>query len=226
MKKWMALLLLPLLADAQMKITANERVSAMLKPDVLRGSVSFEEQGKTHNTIKENLNAIVAEMKRIDPAGKQCRGGGYQLSPRYSYQDQKQEFIGYSGTLAFECAFASIEDYNAMSRAIERVMGANVRKNQGRLSWGVSEERERETQNRLRVEILRTAEAQSRVFSKETGMRCAVASVNFGVASPMVPMMVKGVAMMESLPTESPIQSDTETSLEAIVDYGCSKRVP
>lgn len=218
-------LLFPIWANAGMSITANEKVSAMLSPNVLRGSFGFEEQGKDANTIKEDLNAIVAEVKRTDPKGR-CRGGEYNLSPRYSYKDQKQEFIGYSGNLNFTCAFAGIDQYNAVSSAIDAVSAPSVRKNQGELAWGVSAAQEREVQNKLRLEMLRRADGQAKAFSVETGMACEVASVNFGELPDVMPMKAGGIAMTASVPTESPIQSALESVLNATVGYTCSKRVP
>jgi uncharacterized protein YggE len=226
MKKWLGYLLLPLLANASMNITANEQVSAMLNPDVLRGNLSFEEQGKNQNIIKEHLNAIVAEVKRFDPNAKMCQGGGYYLSPQYSYKEQKREFTGYSASLNFECEFKRIDTYNELSTAIDKVTAPNVRKSQGALSWGVSSVREAEVQGNLRLELLRKARNQAEAFSKETGMECLVSSVNFSGASRPFPMMAKGMVMMASAPTESPIQSDEKTLLEATVAYTCSNRVP
>ncbi len=226
MQKYLVSLIVPVLASAQMTITAVERVATNMTPDVLRGSLNFEEQSKNANTIKEHLNAIVAEVKRTDPKGEVCRGGGYTLSPRYSYKDQKQEFIGYSGNLSFGCEFVTIEHYNTLSAAIDKVTASSVRKSQGELAWGVSASSERETQNRLRLELLRKAGVQASLFAKETGMRCEIASVNFGGTSQVRPMMMKAMAMADSVATESPIQSDFESSLEATVDYNCSKRVP
>lgn len=225
MKKWvMSALVLPLLAEG-MSIGLNVELSAPLKPDVLRGSFRFDEEGKNQNTIKEHLNAIVAEMKRSDPNGRYCRGGGYTLSPRYRYKESVQEFIGYGGSLTFGCEFLSIDQYNEVSAMIDKVTSPAVRKTQGSLSWGVSASLERETQNRLRLELLRRAQTQGKVFSKETGMECEVASVNFS-AGGAVPMQVRGMAMMASAPTESPIESEVESAVAAFVDYNCSKRVP
>lgn len=226
MKTLVMALILPLWANGAMSITANEQVRAMLKPDVLRGSLNFEEQGKNQSSIKEHLNAIISEIKRIDPHGRYCHGGGYNLSPRYSYKDNKQEFVGYSGNLSIGCEFTGIDQYNDISAAVDKVSVATVRKNQGELAWGVSAAQEGETQNSLRLELLKRAETQAKAFSKETGLVCEVAAVNFGGIPRAVPMMAKGMSLMASVPTESPIQSDTESVLEATVDYTCSKRVP
>lgn len=220
-------LMFPLWVSATMNITANEQVSQSLKPDVLQGSLSFEEQSKNSNTIKEHLNAIVAEVKKFDPKGEFCQGGGYHLSPRYNYKDQKQEFIGYSGSLNFGCEFKTIEEYNALLAKIDKVLVPSVRKSEGALSWGVSEKTQKAVKQSLRLELLRSAKAQSEAFSKETGLECSVESVNFGGVAQPRPMMMKAAMMMaDSAPTESPIQRDEESTLDATVSYICSKRVP
>lgn len=226
MQKFFVAFILPVLASAQMTIVAVERVATNMTPDVLRGSLSFEEQNKNANTIKEHLNAIIAEVKRLGPKGEVCRGGGYNLSPRYTYKDQKQEFIGYSGHLSLGCEFVTIEQYNTLSAAMDKVTAPSIRKSQGELVWGVSASCERETQNGLRLELLRKAGVQASLFTKETGMTCEIASVNFGGTSQVRPMMMKAAMMADSVATESPIQSDFESSLEATVDYNCSKLVP
>lgn len=224
MYKFSIALFLPMMVSAQMSIIATERVDTKLKPDVLQGSMSFEEQGKNQNAIKEHLNAIVAEVKRFDPKATMCQGGGYYLSPQYSYKDQKREFIGYSANLNFGCEFKSVDLYNELSASVDKVTALSVRRSQGALNWGVSSAQEKETQEKLRMELLRKVRSQAEAFSKETGMECSVSTVNFSGISRPIPMMAKGIAMMASAPTESPIQSDEKSELEATVDYNCAKR--
>lgn len=219
-------LLAPLWGASAMNITTVEQVSQSLKSDVLQGSLNFEEQSKAPNTIKEHLGAIVAEVKRFDPKGEFCQGGGYHLSPRYSYKDQKQEFIGYSGSLSFGCEFKTIEEYNALIAKIDKVSVPSVRKTEGALSWGVSEKTQKAAKQALRLELLRSARVQAEAFSKETGQECVVESVNFGGAVQPRPIMMKAMMMADSVATESPIQRDEESTLDATVSYICSKRVP
>ncbi len=226
MYKFSIALLWPVLVSAQMNITTNEQVSQSLKPDVLQGSLSFEEQSKNSNTIKEHLNLIVTAVKGFDPKGAFCQGGGYHLSPRYSYKDQKQEFIGYSGNLNFGCEFKTIDEYNALMAKIDKVSALSVRKSEGALSWGVSEKTKKAVKQSLRLELLRSAKTQSEAFSKEIGMECIVESVNFGGVEQPRPVMMKAMMMADSVATESPIQRDEESSLDATVSYICSKRVP
>lgn len=224
MKNYFIIFILPVLASAQMTITATERVSTNLKSDVLRGSLNFEEQNQDSNLIKTHLNLIVSEVKRFDPKGDVCHGGGYNLSPHYSYKDQKQEFTGYMGNLSFGCEFKTIDSFNVLNTVIDKITESGVHKSQGMLSWAVSAKVEHEAQNNLRLELLRKASDQASLFSKETMMRCKVASINFEGARQIQPVMMKTMKMAGNAATESPIQSELETSLEATVNYSCSKK--
>lgn len=224
MKKttFMMTLLAPLWAFASMNITTNEQVSQLLKPDVLQGSLSFEEESKNSNTIKEHLNAVIIAVKTFDPKGEFCQGGGVHLSPRYSYKDQKREFMGYSGNLNFECEFKTMDEYNILVAKVDKASAPTLRKSEGALSWGVSEKTQKAVQQSMRLELLRTAKTQSEVFSKELGLECRIESVNFGGAVQPRPIMMKAM-MADSVATESPIQRDEESTLNATVSYNCTK---
>ncbi|MBV5321508.1 MAG: SIMPL domain-containing protein [Sulfuricurvum sp.] len=218
-------LLSPLWVNAAMTIIIDEQVSHSLKPDALQVSLSFEEQSKNADTIKKHLNAIVTVVKGFDPHSEFCQGGGYQLSPYYSYKDQKREFIAYSGILNFGCEFKTVEEYNALIAKLDKASTPSVHKTEGELSWVVSEKNQNMVKQLLRLELLRTAKTQADSFSKETGMECNLESVNFGGVMQPRPMMMKTM-MAESVPTESPIQRDEKSSLNATVSYSCLKRLP
>ena len=227
-KVFFTLCLLPLFAFAQMNITANEQVSSELTPDVLRVQISFEEADKNSNVIKEHLNALVATLKSFDTKGEFCRGGGYFLSPQYSYKDQKQTFIGYSGQLSFGCEFDGIERYNALLQKIDASKAHSVRMNQGALSWVTSDKAQDLARLTLRLELLKIAQGQAKTFSKEMHLQCSVNSVAFEGAQPMHPMMSTmrlktfSSPKNESVPTEEPLQRNEILTLTATVNYTCS----
>ena len=222
------LCLLPLMASAQMNITANEQVSSELTPNVLRVQISFEETNKNSDVIKEHLNALVSTLKNFDAKGEFCRGGGYFLSPQYSYKDQKQTFIGYSGQLSFGCEFDAIERYNALLLKIDASKAHNIRMNQGALAWGTSDKAQDLARLTLRLELLKIAQGQAKTFSKEVDMQCSVNSVAFEGTQPVQPMMsamrLKTFASPknESVPTEEPLQRNEILTLTATVNYTCS----
>ena len=229
MKKLMMFLcLVPLFANAQMNITSNESVSQALTPDVLRAQIGFEEENKSADVIKEHLNAIVAAVKQFDPKGEFCHGGGYYLSPRYSYKDQKQTFVNYGGTLSFGCDFKSIEHYNALLSAIHKIKVQSVLINQSALTWEVSLKSRNTSRLAMRTSLLQTAFEQASAFSKELKMRCEVNAVAFEGTQPVQPIMMKSMLSRnaslkeESTPTEEPILRDETLSLDATVQYTCS----
>lgn len=226
MVRFMIGVTLPMIVSAQMSITAHEQVSMELAPDVLRGGLNFEEQHKNAERIKEHLNAIVAEVKRFDPKGEFCYGGGYYLSPRYSYQNQKQEFIGYSGSLHIGCEFRSVEQYNGLLEAIGYVKSSAVKTTEEPLSWGVSEKERLQAQSQMRTQLLQMAQSQAKRFSSELAMECEVASVTIEgsyAPPPYQPMMMKAM-MSDSVATESPIQRNEKNSLGANVGYTCRSK--
>ncbi|MDD3342546.1 MAG: SIMPL domain-containing protein [Sulfurospirillaceae bacterium] len=227
-KTLLFLCLTPMFAFAQMSITANEQVSKELNPDVLRSQTSFEEESKLSTTIEEHLNALVAEVKRFDSKGEFCRGGGYHLSPRYSYKDQKQTFIGYRGALSFDCEFTSIEQFNTLFAKLDKIKAPSVHVNQGALSWGVSTHVYHTTQLALRAEILALAQKQAKAFSHETSMLCSVSSVIFEGAQPIRPMTMDAMRLKSTvmsannaIPTQAPLEHTETLSLSATVGYSC-----
>ena len=220
------LLTLPLLAGADMTITASEQVSQKVRPDVMRGILRYQEESRSSETIKKDLNAIVAEVKRRDPKGERCSGGGYQLSPRYSYKDNKQVFQGYTGTLSFTCAFDAIEPYNALTAAVDKVSAPGVKKTQGALNWVVGDKTREAVREALRGALIEKAFAQAKKFSAVTGNECKASTVTFGGIPQPAPVMLGARAMMAeaSVPTESPLAAEEEIAAEAVVVYTCVPR--
>jgi len=216
---------LPLIASADMTITATEQVSQKVRPDIMRGILSYQEESRSSETIKKDLNAIVAEVKRQDPNAKQCRGGGYRLTPRYSYKNQKQQFEGYTGLLSFECSFDNIEPYNKLTAAIDKVSAQAIKKTQGALSWVVSDKTRDAVREELRGQLIEKAYVQAKRYSKLTDSECKVSTVAFGGAPQPAPITYRASAMMAeaSAPTESPLVSEEEIPVEATLVYICKE---
>jgi len=217
------LLTLPLVAGADMTITASEQVSQKISPDVLRGVLRYEERSRSADTIKNELNVIIAAVRRLDPKAEHCRGGGYHLSPRYSYKDQTQVFEGYTGVLSFECTFGAIEPYNALTAAVDKVSGPGIKKTQGALGWVVSDKRREALKEELRGRVIMKAAVQAKQFSALTASECTVSSVTFEQASRPAPIGLRSNAVMAeaSAPTESPLPAEEEITAGASVIYSC-----
>jgi hypothetical protein len=232
-KIMMFIVLIPLLASAQVNITTNENATQEIMPNSLSGNITFGEKSQNSNTIKEHFNAIVADVKRFDPKGEFCRDGGYYITPRYNYKDQKQALLGYSGTLSLSCGFSSIDQYNTLMLEIDKNRDKNVALTQGALSWGLSTKLRNETYLVLRSTLLQTAKKQAEFFSKELKMNCEISSVNFegrpfsqeGLVSTRMRLSESmGSTKNESIPTEEPIKQKEELSIDAVVNYTCANK--
>ena len=218
---------IPLLACAQMSVSTTERVTTEVAPDVLVGTLGFEEMGSESDRIKTDMNALVAEIKRFDPDGRYCRGGGYQISPRYTYKNQKQEFAGYAGTMGLSCEFQAIEQYNALNAAITPSLTPQMRIRLSPLQWQVSRAKEQKVSEGLRTALMRKISQSAAKLSEDTQMVCEPATVRIGQVPSVMPMrMLAGAAAMESVPTESPLRSSDESVLEGSVEYRCLPKAP
>jgi len=228
-KYLLSLWLLPIVACAQITISTNEHATKALMPDVLRVQIGFKEEYeeyKDSNVIKEHLNALVAELKRFDTKGEFCHGGGYYISPRYTYKDQKQIFMGYSGSLSFGCDFNSIAQYNTLIAKLDKQKASHVRVNIGALSWTISDKAQSAARLSLRSEVLHIAQEQAHNFSNETTMQCSVSAIAFEGTQPIQPVIMETMRAnkalkSESVPTEEPLQHAETLSLGATVSYMC-----
>lgn len=224
MKRSIAYLIFPFLAWGQMTITTTEKVETALRPDIMRGTITFEEDAPKSSLIQEHLNVLVATFKRSDPQNRMCRGGGYYLSPQYRYIDQKRQFLGYHGSLRFDCEVNNIDDYNRLNAAADAAMTDNVKKNQGILEWDVSASARKEAENALRLSLIRQARQQALRFSAETGETCTVTSVDYtSTAYPAPIYAARAMMTTGAMPeTQSPLQHDETLTIEARVQYTCA----
>ena len=220
--------LVVLAAEMDSYITTHESISQKLTPNILEGSFSFSDESKDASVIKEHLNALISQAKKLDNTNEMCSGGGYQILPKYEYKDSKQTFLGYRGMLSLRCNFKSIEDYNTLVAQVEKAKASSVIMAQNMPRWIVSQNSYKEALVALRTTLLKTVQQQAEVFSKELDMKCSFNSVveNQNGAIPFaqeaaMPAMQPKMMALKSAPMEAPIQSDSEVSLEADVTYVC-----
>ncbi len=220
---------LPLLVFADMNITTKESVSQEIMPDILQGTFNFSEDNKNADIIKEHLNALVTEVKQFDEKKDICQGGGYQIMPQYTYsKENKRNFIGYSGSLLFQCSFKSIEEHNALLSRLDKAKAESVIAAQGRLMWIPSEKQYKKTYLSLRSSLLVVAKEQAEAFSKDLKLGCEVNTIRFlDERSSMHPVRMAETqyasSSYKSAPTQEPIQQDIDVLLKADVEYVCKK---
>jgi len=216
-------LILPALTYGQITLTMPHSVSKTLVPNTLQGYLSFEERSKNPNDIKQHMNTLVTQVKKLDPNKEMCRGGGYQLSPYYNYTNQKQEFMGYSAHLSFTCEFSTIEQYNTLISELDKITAHNVKKTQGALMWVVNAKTKENEELELRKTMISHSLKNADIFSKASGKECQLSGLNFGGDFETVPVnLMRSSMAMDSIPTESPLQNDATITINATATYLCN----
>jgi predicted secreted protein len=220
-----AVLLFPLLASAETKVTLNESVSITVEPDTMRTTLSFEERSRDDQAIRHHFNTLVKTVKHYNKdEGLECRGGGYRISPQYSWKNNRQQFLGYRGSVSFTCSFREIGEFNALSADLDNRLTAlpGVKRNQGTVQWIVSDELALQNREQLESMLVRRIERKREHLSEIMQLRCATTSIAFSSRAPAYPverMMVAEAAA--PVPIEAPIQSDTTQKLSGAVEYRC-----
>ena len=226
MKRLIAVvLLLPLLASAETKVTLNESVSVTVEPDTLRTVLSFEERSQEEQTIRHHFNALVKTVKSHNEEGElECRGGSYRIAPQYSWEKNRQKFLGYRGSVSFSCSFRDIGRFNALSAALDTQLGAfpGVKRNQGSVEWFVSDELALQNRERLERMLVRRIERKREHLSEIMRQRCETTAISFSSRAPAYPVeRMMAAEAAASVPIETPIQGDTTLTLGGAVEYLC-----
>lgn len=198
-----------------LELNSTEVVKTYAKSDVLQASFAYELKNGDAKIVEDALSKIVL---KLDSSTKECKQNAYSVLPNYTYKDGKSNFDGYNGFVGFECEFNSIESYNNLTLAIDKIAKKDVKKSQNYLKWGVAQSRAKELQDSLRSEIIKLSLAQSERFSKELAKKCEVDTISFFENQLARPMQTR--AMLDSS-MSAPIASDEAISSSASVKYMC-----
>jgi len=221
------LLILPVMASAATKVTLSEAVSMEVDPDTMRTTLSFEERASDEQRIRSHFNTLVRSVKRYNERdGLECRGGSYRIAPQYSWTDNRRNFLGYQGSVAFQCTFRDIGSFNALSAELDTVAGGfpDVKRNQGTVDWIVSDDLALRSREALEGMLIRRIERKREHLGSIMQKSCTTESIAFGSRPPAYPVrrMMAAESMAASpVPIEEPIQGESEVSLSATVEFSC-----
>ncbi len=208
-------------------VTLNESVSTEVQPDQMRTEIAFEERSKNDQAIRHHFNTLVKTVKRYNqPEGMECRGGSYQIAPQYSWSDNRQQFIGYQGSVSFTCEFENVDRFNALSSELDTTAKAfaEMKRRQGTLNWIVSDTLSITTREALERKLIQRLERKGEHLSDAMGKSCTLKTIDFQTSNRPVPirqMMAEGMAKSTSVPIQQPIQSDATLTVGAKASYEC-----
>lgn len=207
--------LLPLQLFAY-EISFNKKFTNVVTPDVLKTFISVNVEDNDENFINRNIEIFNDFIKDSDSIIK--KNGSYILNPKYRYYKNKQEFMGYIGTLRYEIQSNSAKEINEFIDELialkKRVDTRKVKVNISNLSWDVSEELYEKSVDLLRIEVITWVNQYTKTLSNKLLKRCEIKDINInGVTrnnffrSEAMTMSVKAVSDL------APVNSDKKISL-------------
>ena len=171
--------LLPLQLFAY-EISFNKKFSKVVTPDILKTFISINVENDDENYINRNIDRFNNFIKDNDSIIK--KNGSFILNPKYRYYKNKQEFMGYVGTLRYEIQSSDAKKINKFIDDLialkKRVDAREVKVNISNLSWKISENLYEKSVDLLRIEVITWANKYSKNLSTKLLKNCEVKNIN------------------------------------------------
>ena len=186
MKKrfFIAALLLPILGFSY-ELNFNKSFSKLVSADLLTTNITVSVEKKDENKVNieiEKFNDFMKKYKNID-----IKNGSFTLSPKYKYYENKQEFVGYIGSLRYSAESKSAKELNNFMDELislrESIKSEDVKLNISNVSWKIGEELQNKSYDDLRLESITWIESYSKSLSNEVSKKCEVSKINISEAT-------------------------------------------
>lgn len=177
--KIMMALLLPVLSFSY-ELDFNKSFSKVVNPDLLTTSVNINIEKKDETKVNieiEKFNDFIKKSTKV-----KIKNGSYTISPKYNYSNNKQEFVGYIGSLRYTAESKDAKEINTFMDELisikEKIKSDDIKLNLSNLSWKISEELQEKSYDELRLEPIIWIEAYAKTLSTKLSKKCEVKKIN------------------------------------------------
>ena len=181
MKKrlFIAILLLPILGFSY-EVNFNKSFSKIVSPDLLTTNISISVEKKDENKVNSEIEKFNEFFKKTNNIT--LKNGSFTLSPKYKYHDNKQEFLGYIGSLRYVVESKNAKELNAfMDKLIsikDSVKSDDVKLNISNISWNISDDLENKSLDALRLEAIHWIDSYAKSLSNQVSKYCEISKIN------------------------------------------------
>ncbi len=179
MKKLLPLLLLPILSFSY-EINFNKSFSTVVNPDLLNTYININVEKKDESKVNieiEKFNDFMRNNKSIT-----LKNGSFTLSPKYKYYENKQEFVGYVGSLRYTAESTDAKKLNSFMDELisikDSTKSEDVKLNISNVSWKISDELQNKSYDELRLESITWLESYSKTLSTKLSKSCEIKTIN------------------------------------------------
>ena len=179
MKKLLPLLLLPILSFSY-EINFNKSFSKVVNPDLLNTYININVEKKDESKVNieiEKFNDFMKNNKSIT-----LKNGSFTLSPKYKYYENKQEFVGYVGSLRYTAESTDAKKLNSFMDELisikDSTKSEDVKLNISNVTWKISDELQNKSYDELRLESITWLESYSKTLSTKLSKSCEIKTIN------------------------------------------------
>ena len=179
MKKLLPLLLLPILSFSY-EINFNKSFSKVVNPDLLNTYININVEKKDESKVNieiEKFNDFMKNNKSIT-----LKNGSFTLSPKYKYYENKQEFVGYVGSLRYTAESTDAKKLNSFMDELisikDSTKSEDVKLNISNVTWKISDELQNKSYDELRLESITWLESYSKILSTKLSKSCEIKTIN------------------------------------------------
>jgi predicted secreted protein len=180
--------------------------------------INLTQDAKSKNDIEINFEKAIEYAKDSEV----CKGGKYNIHPRYSYNNGKRKFLGYNGSLAFNCTFKDEKIIEEFLTDIEKIDELKI--SQGQMQPTLSEEQKILLDERLEKQVYTYAKEYVSFLDDQLDVHCKVSKIEFqsyNNVSPVMRMEADMAYSAKSVNITKPIDSTGNKSIRIKYTFSC-----
>jgi predicted secreted protein len=162
------------------EVNFNKSFSKVVNPDLLTTNITINIEKKDENKVNSEIEKFNDFFKKTNDVS--LKNGSFTLSPKYKYHDNKQEFLGYIGSLRYSAESKNAKDLNTfMDKLIsikESIKSEDVKLNISNVSWNISDDLQNKSFDALRLESINWVESYAKSLSSQVSKYCEVSKIN------------------------------------------------
>ena len=218
--------LLPVLAFSY-EINFNKSFSKVVNPDLLTTFVNVNVEKKDENKVNIDIEKFNDFLKTNDLV--ELKNGSFTLSPKYKYNNNKQQFVGYVGSLRYNIESKDAKALNEfLDRLIsikDRINSDDVKLNISNISWKISDELQNKNFDDLRLDAIVWINSYANNLSQKLSKKCEVSKININSVNRGNIMYARNEMSFSSMAKTSadvtPISSEQNISIDPNFTLEC-----
>ena len=162
------------------EVNFNKSFSKVVNPDLLTTNITINIEKKDENKVNSEIEKFNDFFKKTNDVT--LKNGSFTISPKYKYHDNKQEFLGYIGSLRYSAESKNAKDLNVfMDKLIsikDNIKSEEVKLNISNVSWKISDALENKNFDDLRLEAINWIDSYAKTLSSQVSKYCEVSKIN------------------------------------------------